>query len=318
MMRGLAALILVVAIAVTAGQFVLHNARTSSRAAPAAAVAAPSERTPASTGASAPAAVLPNPRLVGGCHPAAGYTAAAAQNAQSLRTAAWAVFRRAETGWEVYAPLAAREIGVDCPPNAEGFAAALADWQGDHRLARTGVMDEPTLQALRETWEARRPFVAASAHGVCPPPPAAAALAQARLGESYGGKPVQLRAGALEAYRRMVAAARAQEPALAADRRLLTIFSGYRDPITDAARCASEQNCDTIVRANCSAHLTGLAMDLYLGPAPGFPPDSSADQNRLYQSHSAAYLWLIAHADQFGFVNYPFEPWHWEWTGEPP
>jgi zinc D-Ala-D-Ala carboxypeptidase len=21
---------------------------------------------------------------------------------------------------------------------------------------------------------------------------------------------------------------------------------------------------------------------------------------------------------RFGFVNYPFEPWHWEWTGEPP
>jgi len=318
MMRGLSALILVVAIAVAAGQFVLHNARPSTRAAPAAVVAAPAERTMAAASPSAPVAATPDPRPVEGCHPAAGYTAAAALNAQSLRTAAWAVFRRAETGWEVYAPLAAREVGVDCPPNAEGFAAALADWQGDHRLARTGVMDQATLQALSQTWEARRPFVAASAHGVCPPPPAAAALAQARPDEGYSGKPVQLRAGALEAYRRMVAAARAQAPAIAADRRLLTIFSGYRDPIADAARCAAEQNCDTIVRANCSAHLTGLAIDLYLGAAPGFPPDSSADPNRLYQSHSAAYLWLIAHAGQFGFVNYPFEPWHWEWTGEPP
>ncbi len=318
MMRGLAALILVVAIAVAAGQFVLHNARRSSGVAPAAAVPAPANRPMAAASALAPLAVAPYPRPVEGCHPAAGYTAAAALNAQSLRTAAWAVFRRAETGWEVYAPLAAREIGVDCPPNAEGFAAALADWQGDHRLARTGVMDEPTLQALRETWEARRPFVAASAHGVCPAPPAATALAQARPDEGYSGKPVQLLAGALEAYRRMVAAARAQEPALAADRRLLTIFSGYRDPIADTARCAAEQNCDTIVRANCSAHLTGLAMDLYLGSAPGLAPDSSADPNRLYQSHSAAYLWLVAHAGPFGFVNYPFEPWHWEWTGAPP
>ena len=31
-----------------------------------------------------------------------------------------------------------------------------------------------------------------------------------------------------------------------------------------------------------------------------------------------AYRWLVANADRFGFVNYPFEPWHWEWTGEPP
>ena len=179
-------------------------------------------------------------------------------------------------------------------------------------------MDEPTLQALKTTWESRRPFVAASANGACPAPPAAASLAQARPDEGYAGKPVQLRAAALDAYRRMVAAARAQERLLGRDRRLLTIFSGYRDPVADAARCAAQRNCDTIVRANCSAHLTGLAMDLYLGAAPGYPADSSADANRLYQSRSNAYLWLVAHAASFGFVNYPFEPWHWEWTGEPP
>ena len=129
---------------------------------------------------------------------------------------------------------------------------------------------------------------------------------------------IQLRAPALDAYRRMVAAARAQAPALAADHRLLTIFSGYRDPLADAARCATEQNCDTVVRANCSAHLTGLAVDLYLGAAPGYSPDSAADPNRLYLSQTDAYRWLVAHAGEFGFVNYPFEPWHWEWTGEAP
>jgi LAS superfamily LD-carboxypeptidase LdcB len=30
------------------------------------------------------------------------------------------------------------------------------------------------------------------------------------------------------------------------------------------------------------------------------------------------YQWLVAHAHRYGFVNYPFEPWHWEWTGEAP
>jgi zinc D-Ala-D-Ala carboxypeptidase len=251
------------------------------------------------------------------CSPAQSFSAAARQNASSLNTAPWSVFGRPETGWAIYAPLTAHEIGTPCQAgDAEGFAAALAAWQGKHGLPSTGIMDEPTLRALDRTWQSRRPFVAASAHGACPAPPAA--LSNARLDEGYGGKQVQLRAGALDAYRRMVAAARADEPVLAADRRVLTIFSGYRDPAADAARCAAQQNCNAVVRATCSAHRTGLAMDLFLGAAPGYPPDSSADPNRLYQSRSNAYLWMVAHARQFGFVNYPFEPWHWEWTGEAP
>jgi D-alanyl-D-alanine carboxypeptidase len=250
------------------------------------------------------------------CQPAPAFVGASQQNAASLRTVVWSVFGRPEVGWEIYAPLTAHEIGVDCPGDAPGFAAALAAWQGDHRLPANGVMDEATLRALDRTWQGRRPFVAASAHGACPAPPAS--LASARLDEGYGGKQIQLREGALSAYRRMVAAARAQEPVLAGDKRMLTIFSGYRDPAADAARCVAEQNCNSVVRATCSAHRTGLAMDFFLGAAPGFSPDSSADPNRLYQSRSNAYLWLVGHARDFGFVNYPFEPWHWEWTGEAP
>jgi LAS superfamily LD-carboxypeptidase LdcB len=129
---------------------------------------------------------------------------------------------------------------------------------------------------------------------------------------------VLLRPAALAAWRQLVAAARALVPELAADKRLLTIFSAYRSPDYDDARCAREQNCQGIVRAACSAHRTGLAMDLYLGAAPGFAPDSSDDANRLFISRSPAYRWLVANAARFGFVNYAFEPWHWEWTGEKP
>jgi hypothetical protein len=311
--RRLAWLVLIVVIAVAAGRCVLHYSRAPATQSPPprpAAVSAMSE--PTTTPANGKAPALP----LSACQPAPAFAAAAAQNAQSLGAAAWSVFHRPEFGWEVYAPLTAREIGTPCPPGAEGFAAALAIWQRGRRLPSTGVMDQATLQALADTWEARRPFVAASAHGACPAKPSVLALAA--TDEGYGGQPVQLRPGALAAYRRMVAAARAEEPTLAADRRLLTIFSGYRDPAADAARCAAQMNCDTVVRANCSAHRTGLAMDLYLGAAPGYPPESSADPNRLYQSRSRAYRWLVAHAGAFGFVNYPFEPWHWEWTGEAP
>ena len=226
------------------------------------------------------------------------------------------MFGRPETGWEVYLPLTAHEIGAACPPQISGFAQSLAAWQGAHRLPANGIMDAPTLTALRLVWLRRRSFVGASAHTACPPAPPADQLAWAAKDEGYSGKPIQLQPPALAAYRAMVAAARAEAPAVASDKRLLTIFSGYRDPVSDAAACARDGNCGTIAKANCSAHRTGLAMDMYLGSAPGYPPESSADPNRLYQSRSAAYRWLVANAGRFGFVNYPFEPWHWEWTGQ--
>ena len=60
-----------------------------------------------------------------------------------------------------------------------------------------------------------------------------------------------------------------------------------------------------------------MALDIVMGHAASFPVDSSADPNRLAMTQTSAYAWLIANAERFGFVNYPFEPWHWEWTGEP-
>src|SRR5213075_7096 len=153
--------------------------------------------------------------------------------------------------------------------------------------------------------------------GACPAPPLEASLATAAPAESYGGMTIRLRPGALEAYRRLAVAARADSPQIASDPRNLTIFSGYRDPADEARRCIGGA-CDRRERATCSAHRTGLALDLYLGQAPGFGPDSAADANRLYVSRTPAYRWLVANADRFGFLPYPFEPWHWEWTGEQP
>ena len=267
--------------------------------------------------AAAPGPAAPWPPTPESCAEDAAFAAAAAANSASLTSAAWSAFGRPETGWEIYAPLTAREIGTLCAPGSPGFAKALAAWQQASHVGAGGIMDEPTLQHLRMVWLERRPFVAAVAQG-CPPPPPAEQLAWASAEEGYQGKLVQLRTAALAAYRAMVAAARAENPQIAADHRLLTIFSGYRDPVADALACATTVTCGTITRANCSAHRTGLAMDLYLGSAPGSPPELSADPNRLYQSRTAAYRWMVVNAARFGFVNYPFEPWHWEWTGEAP
>ena len=247
-----------------------------------------------------------------------GPASAARANAGSLGSLAWSPFGRPETGWETYAPLIAREIATGCAPGSPGFAAALAGWQDHQRLPADGIMTAAVFARLKGIIETRRPFVRLSAQGVCPAPPAETALAWAAPDEGYASKRIQLRPGALAAWRAMAAAARSEDPRIAADSRNLTIFSGYRSPDADAARCAAEHNCNGMVRATCSAHRTGLAMDLYVGQAPGFGPDSSANPNRAFMSRTPTYRWLVVNAGRFGFSPYPFEPWHWEWTGEAP
>ena len=245
-----------------------------------------------------------------------GWTAAAEANTQSLSTLAWAPFARPETGWAAYVPLIARETGTDCPPHSEGFAAAFAAWQGAHGLDATGLMGEADFRVLKAQVQARRPFLAVTSAGGCPE--TADVIATARAAESLGGKTVWARPSVLSAYRAMAAEARAEAPQIAEDPRSLMIFSGYRSPTLDAARCGVEGNCDGVARARCSSHRTGLALDLFVGQAEGFGADSTADASRLALSKTPTYRWLLAHAARFGFVNYPFEPWHWEWTGEAP
>lgn len=246
-----------------------------------------------------------------------GLVAAAAQNAQTIGTLVWAPFRRPEIGWDVYEPMIAEEIGTSCDGGSPGFAADLAHWQGAHGLRADGVVSEVTFGVMTQFWEARRPFVTANLHG-CPPPPPEASLATLPADISYGGKVMRLRPGALNAFERMRATALAEMPGLSANGQLMRVYSAYRSPEEDAARCDRDGNCQGIVRTTCSAHRTGLAVDINLGAAPGFGPDSSDDANRLYMSRAPAYRWMIRRAHHFGFVNYPFEPWHWEWTGEAP
>ena len=245
------------------------------------------------------------------CSDPQSFAAAASQNAASMDKAVSRPFGAPETGWAMYAPLIAHEIGTTCAPDTAGFAAAFSRWQAQHGLSTTGEVDATGLSLLATTWLLRRPFVRAMKSG-CPPPPPSQNLATATAAESYGGKTIQLRPAVLEAYRRMVRAARAQ---IGAAPPIFTIASAYRGPDEEAARCA-DGSCGNPAKARCSAHRTGLAMDLYLGATPDGQSFSTAGPDRLFLSRTPAYRWLVAHADQFGFEPYPFEPWHWEWTGE--
>ncbi len=256
--------------------------------------------------------------LAGGCD--TGPVAAATANAQSLESLEFAPFHLPEVGWAIYAPRIAAEIATACGPASLGFSAALARWQRAHALLPTGIVDARSFAAMRDRWTAARPFVAQTQDGDCPAPPPVAALATAGAGESDGGKTIMLRPGALSAYRRMVAAARRDVPGVRPGDHWLRIFSGFRDPDADALRCATEGNCQGVVRAQCSAHRTGLAIDLDVGAAAGFGPDSADDANRRFMAQTPVYRWLVRNAARFGFVNYVYEPWHWEWldSGTPP
>jgi hypothetical protein len=272
----------------------------------------PPQHVPSIDPPSAPPALAGAPEICDGRDAPA---TAAAVNAASLSTLAWSPFGKPETGWEIYAPRIAAEIGTTCGPGSNGFDSALARWQGAHDLPQTGVVDPNVFAAMVVRWHLARPFVRVNRDGMCPGALPEASLAQASPKESYGGKQIRLRPGALDAYRRMVAEARAA--GVLARPEALTIFSGFRAPDADAQRCARDRNCQGLIRTICSAHRTGLAMDVVIDVAPGFRPDNSADENRLAMTRSPLYRWMVVNAGRFGFVNYVYEPWHWEWTGEP-
>lgn len=255
-----------------------------------------------------------HPSSVRGCGQAR-WAAAARANQASLLQLSWSPFGRPETGWATYAPLISHEVGARCPPDSEGFAGSYARWQARQALAPDGVFKAAEFDRIRNALALRRPFVRITGRGVCPAAADEATLETARPEEAYGGKAVRLRPGALAAYRRMVAAAKAD--GVAAKPPLLRLVSGYRGPVEEAARCL-QGGCDTVVRARCSAHRTGLAVDLYLEPAPGMAPTSADDVNRRRMAATPEYRWLVANAGRFGFLPYAYEPWHWEWSGEAP
>lgn len=261
----------------------------------------------------------PQSRLERLCARPKTFADAAAFNAQAEANLAFDPFGRPETGWEIYQPQIAHTVGSACPAGSAGFAKAVARWQSAHAIVPAeGEVDAATFEAMKQDWQDVRPFVIVRKAGICPDPPEDSRLALVPPEDSWRGAQVQLHVKAMKALRKMIAAARRADPRIASDPEALTAFSGYRSPAYDAARCASQNNCAGLVRAECSSHRTGTAVDLALGSAPGFNVDSSDDANRLYQTRTPAYRWLVAHAARYGFVNYVFEPWHWEYVRPAP
>ena len=123
------------------------------------------------------------------------------------------------------------------------------------------------------------------------------------------------------AYRRMLAAA-AADPSLGLrvrpdgeldeSEKFFKIVSAYRSREYQERLRRADPSSGRAGLARNSPHFTGRALDLYVG---GYDPVSTKDDNRLLQTQTPAYRWLIRHAESFGFRPYYYEPWHWEYVG---
>ena len=146
----------------------------------------------------------------GPCEDPANARQAAHLNTTSIDTLPVAPFGHPEPGWRTYAPLTAVTVGTSCPASSPGFAEALARWKVAHGLAYDGAMDDQTLQTLKGEWQGARPFLMGRVRKKpCPAAPDQASMVFIAPSESHYGKPILVRAGTLNAYRRMAAAARA-------------------------------------------------------------------------------------------------------------
>lgn len=125
------------------------------------------------------------------------------------------------------------------------------------------------------------------------------------------GRPVPLHRLAAEAWTALVAAARVEGLA----HPLLLPVSGYRSSAEQewlwhgALEKYRDPDvaCRWVARPGTSAHQSGRAVDLHLG----YPIESEyVDAHR----RTPAWVWLVAHAERFGFYPYDVEPWHWEYN----
>ncbi|MFN2454999.1 MAG: D-alanyl-D-alanine carboxypeptidase family protein [Pyrinomonadaceae bacterium] len=268
--------------------------------------AAPPEETP-----DKPIAVLSN------------FGAAAARNAQLMYEIGWAFGGKGQRGWYLYVPLIKREIGTDREPPDEAFAVALASWQVAEKIKPDGILDEDTWARMIAVWQSRR----LKDHT----PAAPGQLIVSPVADFWdSSRPEELRKVELQtyaAYKRMMqaavsdatlnlAAARDESgnaTGLASSEKFLKIVSAYRSrEYQDRLRRASP-NAGRAGLAVNSPHFTGHALDMYVGG----DPVSTEDGNRAVQVQTPVYLWLVKNADKYGFRPYFYEPWHWEYVGEP-
>lgn len=246
--------------------------------------------------------------------PNSSFAEAARKNAETERNLKWLFGKKPQTGWYLYKPLIAKDIGVELNAAPTEFAEALSRWQKSLGLQPTGIFDDLTMFAFMSEWQDRRLFkrgVPPDRQLIVPPPndfydPSREAELRQVERETY------------DAYKRMVKAA-LEDPSLnlktngnelAPTEKYLKIVSCYRTKEYQQKLRAASPNSGSAGLAVNSPHFTGRALDIYVGGEPV----STADANRAIQINTPVYLWMVENAEKFGFRPYFYEPWHWEYV----
>jgi uncharacterized protein YcbK (DUF882 family) len=243
-----------------------------------------------------------------------GLFAGAAEQNRALRDSlTWTFGGKTQRGWAIYVPLIQRAVGTEEDATSENFAASLARWQKNVGLKASGVLDEPTLMRMVQTWQSGR-----MKSRVYPQPDQLLTVPPAEFYDSSRADDLrQVERQTYAAYKRMLAAAAADSSLqlktrgdeLDAAEKYLKIVSAFRSrEYQDRLRRLEPQAGRAALAVN-SPHFSGRALDLYVGGEPTITKDS----NRLLQSETRAYKWLVKNAPRFGFCPYFYEPWHWEY-----
>jgi zinc D-Ala-D-Ala carboxypeptidase len=241
-------------------------------------------------------------------------TLAAVENARLKTELDWAFGGKPQRGWYLYIPLISHTIGTDKNIDSADFALALSRWQKSAKLAPSGILDEITWTTMMRAWQSRlsKGRVRTIPDNLFVGPPA----------DFYDpGRAEELRKvepQTYAAYKRMVTAALAdpslklakkRNGELAPSEKYLKIVSAYRPQEYQDSLIKKYPNATPVTLAKISPHLTGRALDLYVGGEP----TSTKDNNRAIQIETQVYKWLVKNAEKFNFYPYFYEPWHWEY-----
>ena len=242
------------------------------------------------------------------------FAEAARKNAATERNLQWLFGKNLQSGWYLYKPLIAKEIGVQLNAAPTDFAEALSRWQKSIGIQPTGVLDELTMFAFISEWQKDRLFN----RGVPPDQQLLVAPPDDFYDSSRDISLRQIERGTYDAFKRMIRAAAADSSLklktsngeLSAAEKYLKIISSYRTREHQQRLRAASPNSGRAGLAVNSPHFTGRALDIYVGGELV----STADANRAVQINTPVYLWLVENSEKFGFRPYFYEPWHWEYV----
>ncbi len=239
---------------------------------------------------------------------------ATTENANLSANLDWFFGGKQQRGWHLYLPLIHRLIGTEAEVTEPDFATALSRWQKSAGLAPSGILGGDTWSRMVAAFQSRRIKVRASP----PPDQLVTAPPEDLYDPSRAEEFRRVERQTYEAYKRLVAAAAAdqslrlatrQGDGLAPNEKRLKIISAFRSQEYQEELRKKSPNSGRAGLARQSPHLTGRTLDLYVG---GEPVDTK-DANRLLQTQTPVYRWLVKNADKFGFHPYFYEPWHWEY-----